>query len=212
MCLRDGDRGSSGGAACEGPIKERGVHMNRRRLLVSLGLAGVLALVEAVPSDPAEAQFVGKYRGVVANVDDPLVLGRIQAIVPDVLGAETSPWALPALPFAGVGHGLVLLPEVGDNVWIEFEGGDPASPIWTGTWFSAAPLPVTSPATTRALVTSQGHKILVDDAASQIDVAHAGGGAIRLTGDEVSLSIGGTSLVLRADGIYMNGKLVTKTK
>jgi len=42
------------------------------------------------------------YRGVVVNVDDPLGLGRVQAVVPDVLGTGTSQWALPALPFASL--------------------------------------------------------------------------------------------------------------
>ncbi len=189
--------------------------MNRRRLVVvSLALAGLAAGVLFVSGSPAEAQspFLGKYRGVVMNVTDPEGLGRIQALVPSVLGAAPTGWALPALPFAGAGHGLVLLPEVGDNVWIEFEGGDPDLPIWTGTWFASAPLPVASPVTTRALVTSQGHVIAIDEAADRIEILHAGGGAIRLTGDEISLSIGGTSLVLSADGIFMNGKRVARTK
>ena len=77
----------------------------------------------------AQAAFWGKYRGTVVNVADPLSLGRIQAMVPDVSGTEVTPWALPALPFAGPGHGLFLLPEVNDEVWIEFEQGDPNNPI-----------------------------------------------------------------------------------
>jgi len=176
-----------------------------------LALLSLVTLSATVPRGPVRAEFLGKFRGVVAAVDDPLSLGRIRATVPAVLGAETTAWAMPALPFAGAGHGLVLLPEVGDNIWIEFENGDPASPIWTGTWFTSAQMPVTNPATTRALVTHGGHKIRIDDASNQIDVTHAGGGAIRLTDDEISLSVGATSFAIRADGIYLNGKLFRKT-
>jgi hypothetical protein len=98
--------------------------MVRKRLF--LALVGLVALSATAPRGPAQAEFLGKYRGVVAAVDDPLSLGRIRANVPAVLGAETTAWAMPALPFAGAEHGLVLLPEVGDNVWIEFENGDSA--------------------------------------------------------------------------------------
>jgi uncharacterized protein involved in type VI secretion and phage assembly len=183
--------------------------MDRKRLL--LVLVGLAALGVTVPGGPAEAELQGKYRGVVVATDDPLSLGRIRVSVPAVLGAEATAWALPALPFAGTGHGLVLLPEAGDNVWIEFEGGDAASPIWTGTWLTDAQLPVTNPGTTRALVTRRGHRIQIDEAANQIDVTHPGGGAIKLTADEISLSIGETSLTIRTEGIYMNGKLVSET-
>jgi uncharacterized protein involved in type VI secretion and phage assembly len=182
--------------------------MDRKRL--SLVLVSLAALV-TVPGGSAGAELQGKHRGVVVAIDDPLSLGRIRVSVPAVLGAETTDWALPAFPFAGPGHGLVLLPEPGDNVWIEFENGDAASPIWTGTWLTDAQLPVTNPGTTRALVTRRGHKIRFDDVANQIDVTHADGAAIKLTSDEISLSVGETSLTIKTDGIYMNGKLVSTT-
>ena len=48
---------------------------------------------------------------------------------------------MPSLPFAGPMHGLALLPEVSDGVWIEFEGGDPPRPIWSGCWWRATSAP-----------------------------------------------------------------------
>ncbi len=83
------------------------------------------------------SRFYGKYRGIVRDIDDPENLCRIQAEVPAVYEDQDSPWALPALPFAGQSHGLVLLPEVGDGVWIEFEAGDIERPLWTGCWFAS---------------------------------------------------------------------------
>ena len=41
-------------------------------------------------------RFYGKYRGVVLDNQDPLMQGRIQARVPDVMGADGSGWAMPA--------------------------------------------------------------------------------------------------------------------
>ncbi|HEY0867639.1 MAG TPA: phage baseplate assembly protein V [Fimbriimonas sp.] len=81
-------------------------------------------------------RFFGKYRGLVVSNTDPLMQGRIQAQVPDVLGMVPSTWALPCLPFAGAQQGLFVVPSVGAGVWIEFEHGDLDYPIWTGGWWS----------------------------------------------------------------------------
>lgn len=86
-------------------------------------------------------QFFGKYRGRVVDVDDPLMLGRLRAEVPAVLGDVTSGWALPCVPYAGDGVGFHAIPPVGAGVWVEFEGGDPDYPIWTGGWWGDAQVP-----------------------------------------------------------------------
>jgi hypothetical protein len=82
-------------------------------------------------------QFFGKYRGKVVNNLDPDNLGRVKVIVPAVLGAEVERWAMPCVPYAGPGVGLLLIPPVSASVWVEFEGGDAAKPIWTGCFWEA---------------------------------------------------------------------------
>ena len=79
-------------------------------------------------------QFYGKYRGRVEDNNDPLKLGRLLAIVPAVDSARTN-WALPCMPYADSHAGVLLLPPVGALVWIEFEAGDPNSPIWSGCFW-----------------------------------------------------------------------------
>jgi len=87
--------------------------------------------------------FYGKYRGTVINNVDPLQIGRLQAMVPDVSGLLPSSWAMPCVPVAGVNMGMFTVPPVGSGVWIEFERGDPDYPIWVGGyWGSAAETPV----------------------------------------------------------------------
>ncbi len=77
--------------------------------------------------DPLEDDMAnyGKYRGEV--VDD-LGDGRLRVTVPaltlDDLIAEA---CLPPVP-----KSLLVWPEVGAEVWVEFEGGDVTHPIWTG--------------------------------------------------------------------------------
>ena len=87
--------------------------------------------------------FFGKYRGTVMNNVDPLMIGRIQAAVPDVGGLIPSSWAMPCLPLSGINAGIFTVPAIGSGVWIEFERGDPDYPIWTGGyWGSAAETPM----------------------------------------------------------------------
>jgi uncharacterized protein involved in type VI secretion and phage assembly len=92
-------------------------------------------------SDVGE-KFYGKYRGTVVNNLDPMQLGRIQVMVPDVFGLSISSWAMPCVPIAGKQQGMFVLPQVGSGVWIEFEQGEPDYPIWVGGfWGIAAEVP-----------------------------------------------------------------------
>jgi uncharacterized protein involved in type VI secretion and phage assembly len=86
----------------------------------------------------AETKFYGKYRGTVINNIDPMMQGRIMALVPDVSGIALSSWAMPCVPVAGIQTGMFAVPIIGSGVWIEFEHGDPDYPIWTGCFFGSA--------------------------------------------------------------------------
>ena len=79
--------------------------------------------------------YYGKYRGQVKNNIDPMQLGRLQVSAAAVLGEGTLSWAMPCTPFAGSGVGLYMMPPIGANVWVEFEGGDPDYPIWSGCFW-----------------------------------------------------------------------------
>ncbi len=82
----------------------------------------------------------GKYRGKVIDPIDPLQLGRIIALVPAISELPLT-WAMPATPYAGSGVGFFAIPPVAANVWIEFEGGDPNYPIWTGCFWGEGEVP-----------------------------------------------------------------------
>jgi hypothetical protein len=86
-------------------------------------------------------QFFGKYRGKVIKNKDPLRLGRIRVRVPSVLGALSKNWAMPCVPYAGKKVGFYAIPPVGANVWVEFEGGNPNKPIWSGCFWGKGEVP-----------------------------------------------------------------------
>ncbi|HZT57819.1 MAG TPA: phage baseplate assembly protein V [Pyrinomonadaceae bacterium] len=95
-------------------------------------------------ADKAPKKYYGKYRGTVINNIDPMQIGRLQVIVPDVSLIPGS-WAMPCLPLAGIQNGFYTVPIIGSGVWVEFEQGDPDYPIWSGCfWGSAAEVPAMS--------------------------------------------------------------------
>ena len=155
-------------------------------------------------SEFQRTRYFGKYRGLAADIDDPDNVGRIKAEVPAVLGEELTGWAMPCLPFAGKAHGLALIPEVGDGVWIEFEGGALSRPIWSGCWWAADQRPEPSSNTARVLATTNGHYVSIDEEEEEIQLIHAGGAEIRLTNDEISLSIGQSSLKITSSEVVIN--------
>jgi len=96
--------------------------------------------------DRVENRYLGKYTGFVSDNSDPENRGRLRVKVPSVLGPDViSGWALPCAPFGGqAGQGFFFVPEVGAGVWVEFEGGDPDYPIWSGCFWAEGEVPVTS--------------------------------------------------------------------
>ncbi len=72
------------------------------------------------------AGFFGIYRGVVVSTADSLQIGRVQVQVPGVCGTALA-WALPCLPVFSA-----EVPRAGSGVWVMFEEGDPARPVWLG--------------------------------------------------------------------------------
>src|SRR6185295_17032954 len=110
----------------------------------------------------------GKYRGFVVDNADPEKRARLRLIVPSVLAAETTGWALPCLPFGGLAdQGWFAVPEVDAQVWVEFEEGDVSRPVWTGTFWQKSGDPpaeaAVDPPTTRLLKTPSGHLVELDD-------------------------------------------------
>jgi len=112
--------------------------------------------------------YYGKYRGFVVDNADPEHRGRLRLRVPSVLGDTETAWALPCMPFGGMqNQGLFIIPETGAQVWVEFEEGELAQPIWTGTFWQQdgdAPVQLDGDAPSRrALKTPSGHYLEFED-------------------------------------------------
>jgi len=147
-------------------------------------------------------KFYGKYRGTVVNNVDPMLQGRIQAMVPDVSNVMLTSWAEPCVPVAGMQMGIFSVPPIGAGVWIEFEQGDPDHPVWTGCILgSAADVPAAAQLIPPAvpgitLQTTLQNSLVVSDLPPT-----------PLTGGIVLKSTTGAMIVVNDTGIYIqNGK------
>jgi hypothetical protein len=70
------------------------------------------------------AQFFGIYRAVVVSAADPTGQRRLLVTVPEVLG-KAAVQALPCVP-----AGSRAVPRAGTVVWVQFEAGNAARPVW----------------------------------------------------------------------------------
>lgn len=115
-----------------------------------------------------ESKRYGKHRGFVVDNKDPKKLGRLKVRVPSVFRDEEIGWALPCMPFGGLGQqGWFAVPENEAQIWVEFEEGDINRPIWTGTfWQQEGDTPeeaAKEEPTTIMLQTKAGHILQFDD-------------------------------------------------
>ena len=154
-------------------------------------------------------QYFGKYRGTVANNIDPQQMGRVQVSVPSVLGGGQLSWAMPCVPYAGPGVGFFAIPPNGANIWVEFEGGDPDYPIWSGCFWGVGEVPA-MPAVAEmkmlktdtctvtlsdlpgvggvTIETATGMKIVLG--ATGLEIDNGQGGSIKMQGPQVSVNNG----------------------
>lgn len=108
-------------------------------------------------------KFYGKYKGKVTDNIDPLMQGRVKTKVPAVFGDENTGWALPSVPYAGNGVGFFFIPPVGANVWVEFEGGNTDSPIWTGCFWGTGEAPALPAIPDTKIIKTDTATIKLDD-------------------------------------------------
>jgi uncharacterized protein involved in type VI secretion and phage assembly len=157
-------------------------------------------------------KYFGKYRGTVLLNEDPLKRARIVAEVPAVSSLLPTTWCEPCLPLAGIQSGTYLVPAIGAGVWIEYEQGDVARPIWTGCfWGSGAEVPALAlaglPASPSIVLQTTGQNTLMIS-----DVPGALGGILLKT-KTATLSISDTGIILQSGGtsITMTGASITIT-
>ena len=153
------------------------------------------------------AGWFGLYPAIVTDLVDADRLGRVQVSFPWLGddGATVRAWATLLTPYADDDQGFVALPEVGTQVVVGFEAGDPHRPYVVGScWNGREMMPVTptrpndrrlirsragsvlefddtAGAAKVTLSTAGGHRVVLDEGARQVEITHRDGSTVTLT-------------------------------
>jgi uncharacterized protein involved in type VI secretion and phage assembly len=153
-------------------------------------------------------EFFGKYRGKVENNVDSMQLGRIQVSVPDVLGEGRMSWAMPCVPYAGSGVGFFAIPPIGANVWVEFEGGNPDHPIWSGCFWERGEVPAQPAVAEMKVLKTDVGTITINDlqGTGGITIETTTGMKMEITAQGIEITNGqGASIKLEGPKVSING-------
>jgi uncharacterized protein involved in type VI secretion and phage assembly len=106
----------------------------------------------------------GVVTGVVVDNVDPVQMGRVRVRFRWNDEGEESRWTRMASAYSGNGRGLFFLPEIGDEVVVAFEMGDPERPIVIGALWNGADLaPSLEQNNAKRLVTRTGNTVQLFD-------------------------------------------------
>ncbi len=156
------------------------------------------------PSNPfvSRPQVQAQYAKVIDNFD-PDQLGRVRVQFYWQTGSDITPWIRMVQPAAGPDRGFFMIPEVDDEVWVEFAYDDPDRPIVTGALFHGNALPNGAwnhaENDIKSIRTKSGNEIQIVDTAGQEEIRIS-------TGDgknSLSLTMGGGGTITFSSGTEM---------
>lgn len=140
-------------------------------------------------------KFYGIYRGQVHDNEDPDFRGRLMVICPAV--SETAPikkWADSKGFYATKGGGMYFMPQKGDPVWVQFEGGNPDFPIWEYGWFPNDYAPDDKRRKVYTLQSPAGHRFVIDEDQNTIFIQYKDGKTVEVNDGNISLgTLGGSA-------------------
>ncbi len=168
----------------------------------------------------SETSFNGVAVAVVTDNRDPDDLCRVKVRFPWHDNPSASYWARLAMPMAGNRRGMVLIPEVGDEVVVAFDGGDLRAPYVLGALWNGTAKPPLANAdgnnNQRILKSRKGHTLRFDDGSrGVVELAHVDGRKVVLDDDGICVedAQGNQIKIESASGamsIHANGALSIK--
>jgi len=160
---------------------------------------------------PARPSVAGVYSARVVNVDDPQRQGQVQVQHYWQEQGQTT-WIRHLTPYAGADRGLFFRPEIGDEVLIAFEEGDPERPVILGSaWNMSDATPnedfwggETHNNDVKRIVTKSGHRISLSDKQGEESIGIATPIHAKLVLHEKSSETGRPTIILNVD----NGDMI----
>lgn len=152
------------------------------------------------------------YLAEVINVSDPLTLSRVQVRLYnfDGVGEQDGPvWARVATPFAGNSYGAFMIPDVGEEVLVQFINGDARYPVVVGSLWNGKNSPPETLGGDRVdrwtLVGTKGTRIaIVEETDATISFETPQGVKGTLTdqsGGKIEFKAAGTTITIDSQGV-----------
>ena len=157
---------------------------------------------------------------LVVDNNDIKGLGRVRVKFHWMNEAERTPWLRMTMPHAGNGKGIFIIPEIGEEVIVAFEGDNAAKPYVIGTVFHGKAKAgfVSSSNDIKAIQTRSGNKIVMNDKEGSIQVEDKDGNHIKMDGagnikvisnNSMIFQCGASKIEIRKDGVIsITGKSV----
>lgn len=150
----------------------------------------------------------------VTDANDPQRQGRVKLTFPWLSDDYVSDWARTVQAGAGKDRGVMIVPEVGDEVLVAFEQGDIGHPCVVGGLYNAVDTPSSGGGelvdggsgaiNRRSIVSRRGHRIDLNDADGRTE-----GITLSTSGDKLRLEMDsvGTAVTVHSDGtVLVEGK------
>jgi type VI secretion system secreted protein VgrG len=160
-----------------------------------------------VPHAPQVQRYPGVVPARVVSNDDPDNSGRIQVQFYWQEANQTQ-WMSMMAPHAGANRGFMFLPEIGDEVWVAFEEGDPERGRVLGSAWNGVDKPPrdefwgddVGPNDVKRIVTKSGHRITIVDKPGKNSIVLATPKHLKVSLIENSDETGDAMLALHSDG------------
>ncbi|MBQ4820627.1 phage baseplate assembly protein V [Aquimarina sp. MMG016] len=149
---------------------------------------GITAETDVYPKTSIKAFPKGKSQtAVVVDNVDPEGMGRVKIQYAwQKESGETSPWIRQASLAGGPGQGMYFVPEKGDEVIVDHEGGNAESPIVKGSVTNASSVPESFKSGNnhlKAIKTRSGNQVTLNDADGSVTIADPSGNTIVMGGN-----------------------------
>jgi len=175
------------------------------------------------PERPQSKPWYGVVVARVADNNDPDKLGRIKVQYIWQEQGQTF-WARMMTPHAGFDRGFLFLPEIGDEVVVSFEDGDPERPILLGCLWNKPSTPPTEvfwggeyqKDDVKRIVTKAGHRIQLVDKEGKESIVIATPTHLKISLLEKTDEDGRPTMLLHSDGDILlsapQGRIHCKSK
>jgi uncharacterized protein involved in type VI secretion and phage assembly len=143
------------------------------------------AAVKVPPVAISKEPICETQTAIVTDNHDGKGLGRVRVRFHWMEDTEKSPWLRVATPHAGGGKGMFLLPEVGEEVIVGFEGDSPTKPYVIGSvYHGKAKCSFGNGGNdVKALQSRSGNKVVLNDKNGSITIADSSGNRIVMHGN-----------------------------